>query len=159
MALSKHRSVIVLLLFLLGGVFTDSEGTLKYGNNVQFVNGEDSNGNPPQQETSGKKPTTDLSTDPYNNLLVISTLDGTLTAVDRVSGELRWVTKDEKPMIQVPIQGNLPKTPYFLPDPKTGSLYMMGKQNSLRKLPFTIPQLVAMAPCRNSEGLMYTGGR
>lgn len=103
------------------------------------------------------QPTTDLSTDPHRNLLVISTLDGTLTAVDRISGDLRWISKDDKPMIQVPIQGSLPKTPYFLPDPKTGSLYMMGKQNSLRKLPFTIPQLVAMAPCRNSEGLMYTG--
>lgn len=104
-------------------------------------------------------------------------MDGTLTALDRVSGEFRWVSKDAQPMIQVPLQQSAPpsppakprknptedrshpnqKAPYFLPDPKTGSLYMMGKQNSLRKLPFTIPQLVSMAPCRNSEGLMYTG--
>ncbi|CAL8124111.1 unnamed protein product [Orchesella dallaii] len=154
MSLNKHRSVCVIVLLLLGGVCTDSEGSFKYSKNVKFVEREREE--PPQEHF--KKPTTDLSTDPYNNLLVISTLDGTLTAVDRISGELRWVSRDDKPMIQVPIQeGNLPKTPYFLPDPKTGSLYMMGKQNSLRKLPFTIPQLVAMAPCRNSEGLMYTG--
>jgi serine/threonine-protein kinase/endoribonuclease IRE1 len=87
---------------------------------------------------------------------VLATLDGTLTAVDRVSGEQRWVSRDE-PMIKVPSGPTSAKAPYFLPDPKTGSLYVMGRRNSLRKLPFTIPQLVAMAPCRNSEGLMYTG--
>lgn len=61
-------------------------------------------------------------------------------------------------MLRVPSDGpHSSKAPYFLPDPKSGALYVMGKKNQLRKLPFTIPQLVAMAPCKNSEGLMYTG--
>lgn len=90
---------------------------------------------------------TGLTTDPLRDLLVVSTLDGTLTAVDRISGEVRWVSKDDKPMIQVPPttghhyappppppafdqphqddqnhhqnSQKLPRAPYFLPDPKT----------------------------------------
>lgn len=27
----------------------------------------------------------------------------------------------------------------------------------LKKLPFTIPELVANAPCRSTEGILYTG--
>lgn len=47
----------------------------------------------------------------------------------------------------------------MLPDPKDGSLYLLGgaKTDSLKKLPFTIPELVASAPCRSSDGIFYTG--
>lgn len=46
----------------------------------------------------------------------------------------------------------------FLPDPKDGSLYLFGTETeSLKKLPFTIPQLVANSPCRSSDGILYTG--
>lgn len=48
--------------------------------------------------------------------------------------------------------------PMFLPDPKDGSLYLFGKDlETLKKLPFTIPQLVASSPCRSSDGILYTG--
>lgn len=62
-------------------------------------------------------------------------------------------------MIRVPSggQSNAMKPPHFLPDPRSGSLYLLGGQGKLKKLPFTIPQLVSMAPCRSSEGLLYTG--
>ncbi|XP_017884608.1 serine/threonine-protein kinase/endoribonuclease ire-1 isoform X2 [Ceratina calcarata] len=46
----------------------------------------------------------------------------------------------------------------FLPDPKDGSLYVYGAEtDALKKLPFTIPQLVANSPCRSSDGILYTG--
>lgn len=50
-------------------------------------------------------------------------------------------------------------SPLFLPDPKDGSLYMLrsSDREALKKLPFTIPQLVASSPCRSSDGILYTG--
>ncbi|XP_076241696.1 serine/threonine-protein kinase/endoribonuclease Ire1 isoform X2 [Calliopsis andreniformis] len=45
-----------------------------------------------------------------------------------------------------------------LPHPKDGSLYVFGTETeALKKLPFTIPQLVASSPCRSSDGILYTG--
>ena len=63
-------------------------------------------------------------------------------------------------MIRVPPGGkvdSLPRAPYFLPDPRSGSLYLLGTHGQLKKLPFSIPKLVSMAPCRSSEGLYYSG--
>lgn len=50
-------------------------------------------------------------------------------------------------------------SPLFLPDPKDGSLYVLrsSDREALKKLPFTIPQLVASSPCRSSDGILYTG--
>lgn len=54
--------------------------------------------------------------------------------------------------------GNFTYRPMFLPDPKDGSLYLFGTgSDALKKLPFTIPQLVANSPCRSSDGILYTG--
>lgn len=48
--------------------------------------------------------------------------------------------------------------PTLLPDPKDGSLYLLGdSREPLRKLPFTIPELVAASPCKSSNGILYTG--
>ena len=49
--------------------------------------------------------------------------------------------------------------PAFLPDPKDGSIYMIGAslKDPLKKLPFTIPELVAASPCKSSDGTLYTG--
>jgi hypothetical protein len=45
-----------------------------------------------------------------------------------------------------------------LPDPKDGSLYALGDgMNGIKKLPFTIPQLVSASPCKSNEGMLYTG--
>lgn len=38
----------------------------------------------------------------------------------------------------------------FLPFEPIGLIY-------LQKLPFTIPELVQSAPCRSSDGMLYTG--
>ena len=46
----------------------------------------------------------------------------------------------------------------FLPDPHDGSLYAIGPwPEGLKKLPFTIPELVQASPCRSSDGMMYIG--
>jgi len=48
--------------------------------------------------------------------------------------------------------------PIFLPDPRDGSLYLFARESeALKKLPFTIPQLVASSPCKSSDGILYTG--
>nr|XP_020469986.1 serine/threonine-protein kinase/endoribonuclease IRE1-like isoform X2 [Monopterus albus] len=89
------------------------------------------------------------------SLLFISTLDGSLHAVSKQSGDIKW-TLQEDPIIQVPVYLTEPD---FLPDPNDGSLYVLsGKQKEgLMKLPFTIPELVQSAPCRSSDGILYTG--
>lgn len=65
-----------------------------------------------------------------------------------------------EPVVKVPNE-NERFVPQFLPDPRHGSLYMFGthsgQRHVLKKLPFTIPQLVANAPCRSSDGILYTG--
>uniref|UniRef100_T1INI5 non-specific serine/threonine protein kinase n=1 Tax=Strigamia maritima TaxID=126957 RepID=T1INI5_STRMM len=94
----------------------------------------------------------------HESLLLIATLDGSLHAVNKNNGEIQWILKEE-PVLKVPIE--VSKTPIFLPDPKDGSLYVLnrGQVESLKKLPFTIPQLVSASPCRSSDGILYTGGR
>lgn len=51
-------------------------------------------------------------------------------------------------------------SPQFFPNPQDGSLYRytLGRgRDPLKKLPFTIPQLVANSPCRSSDGIFYLG--
>lgn len=61
-----------------------------------------------------------------------------------------------EPAIKVPTYSESILSPY-LPDPRDGSLYQLGDMGSLKKLPYTIPQLVASAPCRSSDGILYSG--
>uniref|UniRef100_UPI00358F8FFC serine/threonine-protein kinase/endoribonuclease IRE1-like isoform X2 n=1 Tax=Myxine glutinosa TaxID=7769 RepID=UPI00358F8FFC len=92
---------------------------------------------------------------PTETMLLVLSLDGTLRAVDSRSGKLLWEL-DGDPMITM---SETPTEPTFLPDPQDGSLYVMGSQSfqGLVKLPFSIPELVHAAPCRTSDGLLYTG--
>ncbi|KAG5868801.1 hypothetical protein JTB14_032700 [Gonioctena quinquepunctata] len=90
-------------------------------------------------------------------LLIFSTLDGTLTAIEQQTGNVKWKVK-EKPIVQVPLNISNAIIPIFLPDPKDGSLYLIGDMREpFKKLPFTIPQLVSSSPCRSSDGILYTG--
>ncbi|XP_043835748.1 serine/threonine-protein kinase/endoribonuclease IRE2 [Dromiciops gliroides] len=88
-------------------------------------------------------------------LLFISTLDGSLHAVSKKTGDIQWTLKDD-PIIQGPVYAT---EPAFLPDPSDGSLYILGEESKqgLMKLPFTIPELVHASPCRSSDGVLYTG--
>ncbi|XP_035725102.1 serine/threonine-protein kinase/endoribonuclease IRE1-like [Vespa mandarinia] len=100
---------------------------------------------------------TGLTCEQDDPLIIFSTLGGALVGVGQRSGEIRWKQNDE-PLVKVPT--DFPKTtmPMFLPDPKDGSLYLFGTDSeALKKLPFTIPQLVANSPCRSSDGILYTG--
>ncbi|KAL6110952.1 ern2 [Pungitius sinensis] len=89
------------------------------------------------------------------SLLFVSTLDGSLHAVSKQSGDIKWTLRED-PIIQVPVYLT---EPGFLPDPNDGSLYVLGGKHKegLMKLPFTIPDLVQSAPCRSSDGILYTG--
>uniref|UniRef100_A0A8C1VS89 Serine/threonine-protein kinase/endoribonuclease IRE1 n=1 Tax=Cyprinus carpio TaxID=7962 RepID=A0A8C1VS89_CYPCA len=89
------------------------------------------------------------------SLLFVSTLDGSLHAVSKQTGDIKWTLKED-PIIQVPTYF---QEPGFLPDPNDGSLYVLGgkRKEGLMKLPFTIPELVQSSPCRSSDGVLYTG--
>ncbi|XP_067316636.1 serine/threonine-protein kinase/endoribonuclease IRE2 [Anolis sagrei] len=91
-----------------------------------------------------------------DSLVFISTLDGSLHAVSKTTGDIAWTLKDD-PALQAPI--DVGAQPAFLPDPNDGSLYVVGGKNKegLMKLPFTIPELVQSSPCRSSDGIIYTG--
>nr|XP_027804520.2 serine/threonine-protein kinase/endoribonuclease IRE2 [Marmota flaviventris] len=89
------------------------------------------------------------------SLLLVSTLDGSLHALSKQTGDLKWTLKND-PIIQGPMY--VTETA-FLSDPADGSLYILGtqRQQGLMKLPFTIPELVHASPCRSSDGVFYTG--
>ncbi|XP_033215389.1 serine/threonine-protein kinase/endoribonuclease IRE1 isoform X2 [Belonocnema kinseyi] len=100
---------------------------------------------------------TELAPEQDDPLLMFATLSGSLVGVGQRSGEIRW-RQDDEPAVKVP--HSIPETtmPMFLPDPKDGTLYLFGADSeALKKLPFTIPQLVASSPCRSSDGILYTG--
>lgn len=99
----------------------------------------------------------ELVKDKDDRLLLFSTLDGTLTAIEQQTGKVKWKVK-EKPIVQVPSNVSNAIVPIYLPDPRDGSLYLIGDiREPLKKLPFTIPQLVSTSPCRSSDGILYTG--
>ena len=86
-------------------------------------------------------------------------LDQCMSFVNR----LQWAVLDRSllfrvldPVLNVP---SVVKTRTFLPDPTDGSLYMYSSTHSgLKKMPFTIPQLVTASPCKsNADGILYTG--
>ncbi|XP_012058791.1 PREDICTED: serine/threonine-protein kinase/endoribonuclease IRE1 [Atta cephalotes] len=100
---------------------------------------------------------TELVAEQDDALLLFSTLGGLLVGVDQRSGKIRW-QQDDEPVVKVSIDLSASKMPIFLPDPRDGSLYLFGRESeALKKLPFTIPQLVASSPCRSSDGILYTG--
>ncbi|XP_014664450.1 PREDICTED: serine/threonine-protein kinase/endoribonuclease IRE1-like [Priapulus caudatus] len=87
--------------------------------------------------------------------ILISTLDGGLTAMNQANGDIKWYLKED-PVLKVP--NDVGQGLSFLPDPKDGSLYAFGGHlGGLKKLPFTIPELVAASPCRSTDGILYTG--
>lgn len=130
-----------------------------------------------------KQDCTEIARDDVH-LLVFSTLGGGLTAVDPITSEVRWSIEDgnlivdsdliktlylfhsniipyflhfySDPAVKAPTFSESSVSPY-LPDPRDGSLYQLGDMGSLKKLPYTIPQLVASAPCRSSDGILYSG--
>ena len=52
-------------------------------------------------------------------------------------------------------------SPYFLTDPRDGSLYVFtGQQDgALKKFPYTIAELVSASPSKSADGFLYTGDK
>ena len=90
--------------------------------------------------------------------ILVSLLDGSLIALNKRTGVTKWRLEDE-PIVKSPYDPLKPVLPAFLPDPKDGALYMMGgsREEPLKKLPFTIPELVAASPSRSNDGILYSG--
>lgn len=91
-------------------------------------------------------------------LLVLSTLNGNLIAIDPVTSETRWIQEDE-PTVKANTNINDYLSAVYLPDPVSGSIYKLHTDdsgNELKKLPFTIPELVNRSPCRSSDGILYS---
>ncbi|XP_067612639.1 serine/threonine-protein kinase/endoribonuclease IRE1 [Eurosta solidaginis] len=97
---------------------------------------------------------TDLARD-EETLMVFSTLGGGLTAIDPITSEIRWNIADDPP-IRADQEQNV-QVPQYLPDPRDGSIYQLNDMGNLKKLPYTIPELVASAPCRSTDGILYSG--
>ncbi|XP_057319293.1 serine/threonine-protein kinase/endoribonuclease IRE1 [Microplitis mediator] len=99
---------------------------------------------------------TSLISEQDDPLLLFLTISGSFVGVGQQSGKIRW-RQDNEPVVKVPYDVTQ-TSPMFLPDPKDGSLYFYGAGLEVfKKLPFTIPQLVAKSPCRSSDGYLYTG--
>ncbi|XP_060605820.1 serine/threonine-protein kinase/endoribonuclease IRE1-like [Ruditapes philippinarum] len=91
----------------------------------------------------------------YNELVFVSTISGKFYAVSKQTGKTLW-SLEEEPVIKVPTDVSSGYS--FLPDPKDGSLYALSDgREGIKKLPFTIPELVTASPCKSTEGILYTG--
>uniref|UniRef100_A0A914C4C2 non-specific serine/threonine protein kinase n=1 Tax=Acrobeloides nanus TaxID=290746 RepID=A0A914C4C2_9BILA len=95
-----------------------------------------------------------LTSNDYGVMLV-STIDGYLTAIDAHTGLVKWRSK-EGPVLESPINVQYDFT--FIPNPRDGQLYLLGG-GKINKLPFTIPELVRVSPCRSTDGILYAGSK
>lgn len=106
--------------------------------------------------------------------MLVSTIDGYITALDVMTGVKKWDFKEGLfkikyfcmylciifiqvilgPILESPIDIQNGFT--FITNPRDGQLYFL-KEGLLSKLPFTIPELVKVSPCRSSDGILYAG--
>ncbi|KAL6033202.1 hypothetical protein STEG23_020572, partial [Scotinomys teguina] len=88
------------------------------------------------------------------SLLFVSTLDGSLHALNKQTGDLKWTLKDD-PIIQGPMY--VTETA-FLPDPADGSLYILGTQKQ-QGLMVCFPSLPGMGVGRTPSARVPMGER
>ncbi|KAL1243833.1 Serine/threonine-protein kinase/endoribonuclease IRE1 [Trichinella spiralis] len=103
--------------------------------------------------TNAKEVNVTPSSDSFRDCIFISTISGALYVVDSITGNIKAVLQ-ESPVSTAPL--NIRSVFTFLPDPRDGSLYVINK-GELKKLPFTIPTLVQLSPCKSSDGLLFAG--
>lgn len=104
------------------------------------------------------------------DLLIISTLDGTIHGINSVTGQEVWAIMGD-PLVQTGISRESDTMPFkqtsdIIPEDEKvtyiveplgdGSLYQYESGKLLKKLPLSIKQLVALSPFK-SEGLLYIG--
>ena len=95
-------------------------------------------------------------------IILASTLNGALVAISSKTGDILWRRNEESVVNSVyEMYNGKHVTPTFIPDPKDGSLYKIGRDpiNPLKKLPFSVPELVAASPSRSSDGTLYAGNK
>uniref|UniRef100_A0A0N5C9S4 Bulb-type lectin domain-containing protein n=1 Tax=Strongyloides papillosus TaxID=174720 RepID=A0A0N5C9S4_STREA len=102
-----------------------------------------------------KSPSCNVKTQDPHAITLISTIDGMMIAVNSYTGKELWRYKD-KPLLETPKIIN--KDFLFLPNPQDGNLFVY-TDNKLKRLPFTIPQLVQTSPCKTSDGILYAGAK
>ncbi|EDV28277.1 uncharacterized protein TRIADDRAFT_53745 [Trichoplax adhaerens] len=90
-----------------------------------------------------------------DTVLIFLSMDGTLHGVRR-TGKRIWTRKQDH-IVKVP--SDTFKGPTFIPDPKDGSLYRISNsiEEEIKKMPFTIPELVQVSPSQSKDGILYTG--
>lgn len=88
-----------------------------------------------------------------NGMIFISTMDGYLRTIEPLTGVEKWSLKEE-PVLKAP--SSIQHGFTFLPDPQSGGLYLL-RNGQLKKLPYSIPELVSASPCRTTDGVMYAG--
>lgn len=90
-----------------------------------------------------------------SGFMLISTIDGYLTSIDARTGMEKWRIK-EGPVLESPL--SVQKDFTFIPNPRDGQIYLVVERR-LTKLPYTIPELVKVSPCRSSDGILYAGNK
>ncbi|CAF1006008.1 unnamed protein product [Brachionus calyciflorus] len=91
-----------------------------------------------------------------NDYIYLNTIDGYFYAVDKLDGKIKWSLK-EAAVLKFPKNY---ENPYFLTDPRDGSLYIFTNKNSgLKKFPYTIAELVSASPSKSMDGYLYTGDK
>uniref|UniRef100_A0A7E4WBW6 Pyrroloquinoline-quinone binding quinoprotein n=1 Tax=Panagrellus redivivus TaxID=6233 RepID=A0A7E4WBW6_PANRE len=102
---------------------------------------------------SGSTPTSSI---PEYGLLLVSTLDGSLTAINSDTGHQRWSFNLGAPLLESPRD---PLTGFtFIPDPKDGQIFAL-QDGALEKLPYTVPQLVKASPSKSGKGVLFAGSK
>ncbi|WVO12775.1 hypothetical protein L204_100383 [Cryptococcus depauperatus] len=81
-------------------------------------------------------------------LVLVSTVDGALHAVDRRTGEEKWILDEGEPLVGGRMRGNMEEE--FIVEPLSGSLYAFeeqeGERPKMRKLPLSVEQLIELSP-------------
>lgn len=94
--------------------------------------------------------------------LVVGTLDGSLHAISRATGEGLWVLNGG-PLLQgtIAADGRSSTTPLiYLPDPRDGSLYVARKGvKGLQRVGRSIQDLVQASPFAAEDGSVYLGSK
>ncbi|XP_041473191.1 serine/threonine-protein kinase/endoribonuclease IRE1-like [Lytechinus variegatus] len=91
----------------------------------------------------------------HDGLLLVSTLDGSMHALNQRTGRTIWTLKED-PVVKMAVDN--PEGFTFLPDPTDGTLYVLGPGgDGLKKLPLTIPSIVSSSPFRGPDNMLYTG--
>ena len=180
--LIMHKNVVVILCWCVASVLTQSETTnLENPRNGEIMLSKDYDSPITLTKYSFNKCDRNLINDDIvleehilapisksakkgyeGQIILVSTLNGSLVAISSTTGDVIWSRHEESVVkSSYDILDGKPVVPTFIPDPKDGSLYRLGHNpiEPLKKLPFTVPELVSGSPSRSSDGTLYAGSK